>query len=204
MKPSLMAAVSVVSLSFAVSASAQTTPRAYVQGMAGPTFGTEASTVFAGGAGVRVGRSFEITGEVGRMQNVMPRSVQRQADTMAAELQAETGSSVSVKTRARAVYGTGAVRWLVPSRGAAHPYVGVTAGVAHVTPRASATVDGVSVGLDVGDESVTKPLVGVGGGVRVDMGSRVAMDLGYQYNRIFTREPAINTSRLIAGFLLKF
>jgi opacity protein-like surface antigen len=204
MKPSLIGAVSAVSLALAASTYAQNLPRAYVQGVAGPTFGTEASTVFAGGVGIRVGRSFQITGEIGRMQNVLPKSVQGEADALAAELQAETGSSVSVKTRARALYGTGGVRWLAPSRGPVHPYLGLTAGVAHVRPRVSATVDGVSLGVDVSDESMTKPLVGLGGGVTVDMGTRVAVELGYQYNRIFTPEPAIDTSRVVAAFLLRF
>jgi opacity protein-like surface antigen len=200
----LIGVVSAVSLAIAASTSAQTVSRAYVQAVAGPTFGTEASTVFAGGVGLRVGRSFQITGEIGRMQNVLPQSVQGEADALAAELQAETGSSVSVKARARALYGAGGVRWLVPARGQVHPYLGLTAGLAHVMPRVSATVDGVSLGVDVSDESMTKPLVGVGGGVTVDMGSRVAVELGYHYNRIFTQDPAINTSRIVGAFLLRF
>ncbi len=204
MKRSLTGAVALASLALAVSTSAQTVPRAYVQGLAGPTFGSEPSTVFAGGVGIGVGRSFQITGEVGRMQNVLPKSVQREADALAAELQLDTGSSVSVNARARALYLAGGVRWLVPARGLVHPYFGLTGGLAHVRPRVSATVDGVSLDVDVSDESMTKPLVGVGGGVTIDVGRGVAVELGYHFDRIFTPDPAINTSRVVGAFLLRF
>ena len=78
MKRLLMCAACVASIAYADPASAQDAPRAYIQGSAGPSFGTEASSVIAGGGGFRVGRSFEITGEVGRMRNVLPKSVHRE------------------------------------------------------------------------------------------------------------------------------
>jgi hypothetical protein len=32
----------------------------------------------------------------------------------------------------------------------------------------------------------------------------VAVELGYHYNRIFTQDPAIKTSRVVGAFLLRF
>lgn len=204
MKRLLMCAACVASIAYADPASAQDAPRAYVQGSAGPSFGTEASSVIAGGGGFRVGRSFEITGEVGRMRNVLPKSVQAEADLLADEMRAETGSAVSVNALARALYATGGVRWLIPSQGRVHPHVGISAGVARVTPRVRATVDGVTLAVDSSDESMTEPLMGLSGGVTVDAGRRLAIELGYHYNRIFTQDPVINTSRVMAAFLVKF
>jgi len=194
----------VASLALAVPAFAQVAPRVHVQGSAGPSFGTESSSVFAGGAGMRVGRWFQITGEVGRMRNVLPKPVKAVADALANELRAETGSAVSVNARASAMYATGGVRWLVPSRGAVHPYLGVTAGLARVTPHVNVAVEGVSLGSGGSDESMTEPLVGVGGGVTLDANSRLAFELGYHYNRIFTPDPAIETSRVMGALLVRF
>jgi opacity protein-like surface antigen len=193
----------VASLALAIPALAQTAPRGYVQGTAGMSFVTETSAVFAGGGGVRVG-SFEITGEVGHMRNVLPKSVQTEANALADELQTQTGFAVSVDARATALYATGGLRWVAPTSGRAHPYLGVSAGMAHVTPHVRATVEGVSAGEFGTDQSVTKPLLGVGGGMTVDVGRRLGVDLGYQYNRIFTPDPAVNTSRIAAAFLVRF
>lgn len=204
MKTLLVGAGCVASIALAVPALAQTAPRVFVQGTAGPSFGTESSSVFAGGAGMSVGRRFQLTGEVGRMRNVLPRSLQTEADSFADELSARTGSAVSVNASAAATYATGGLRWVAPSRGPVHPYLGVTAGLARVTPRLRTTVDGVSLGVGGGSESMTEPLVGVGGGVTIDAGSRFALELGYHYNRIFTQDPVINTSRLMGGFVVRF
>jgi opacity protein-like surface antigen len=183
---------------------AQTAPRAYVQGTVGPSFGTVASVVFAGGLGVRVGRGIHVTGEAGRMLNALPKSVQAEADALAEEMQTATGSAVSISARAPAVYATGGLRWSVPSQGVLHPYLGVSAGVARVTPRVRATVDGVSLETDGRDESMTEPLIGVCGGLTMDVGRRLAVDVGYHYNRVFTSEPVINTSRIVIGLLARF
>jgi hypothetical protein len=203
MKAFLVGAGCAMAIGMAVSASAQTAPRAYVQGAAGPSFGTESSSVFAGGIGMALGRSFQITAEIGQMRNVLPKALQSEANALADELRADTGSIVTVDARARAIYATGGLRWLVPSHGAVHPFLGLTAGIARVTPRALATVDGISVGIEA-DSTLTKPLVGGGGGFTVDVGQRLAVELGYHYNRIFTDSPSINTSRIMGAFLVKF
>jgi opacity protein-like surface antigen len=49
-------------------------------------------------------------------------------------------------------------------------------------------------------ESVTEPLLAIGGGVSIPLGQRFTADVGYRYLRIFTEDPRINTGTMTAGF----
>jgi opacity protein-like surface antigen len=46
--------------------------------------------------------------------------------------------------------------------------------------------------------------VGLGAGIELLAARRLGLEVGYQYNRIFTRDPDVNTHRLVAGLNVKF
>ena len=64
-------------LTTATGAAAQgaSSPRAFVGGLGGVTFGTATSSAIAGQVGVRISRDLFVIGEIGRMWDVTPSEV---------------------------------------------------------------------------------------------------------------------------------
>ncbi len=89
--------------------------RGFVRGLGGVSFGTETSSVFGAGAGFNVGPNIQITFEVGRFQNVLPREIKDQLDLLASLLTAEFGLPVTIDVKLPAVYGTAGLRWNFPA-----------------------------------------------------------------------------------------
>src|SRR5687767_34687 len=59
--------------------------RGFVRGLGGVTFGTaETSTIFGGGGGVNVGDGVQITGELGRIEDVLPEELRDELDSFSA------------------------------------------------------------------------------------------------------------------------
>ena len=130
---------------------------------------------FGGRVGFEVLPGVHVTGEFGRLSNVMP-------DLIATGL-GFTGNNL----KASAFYGEGGVRLLASPRSAVSPYVEGSAGVAHlqfgVNGLGSATDAIVRAALSFVDTS--DPIVGGGGGVLLH-GGPLQIDLGYRYKRILT------------------
>jgi len=130
---------------------------------------------FGGRVGLEVLPGVHVTGEFGRLSNVMP-------DLIATGL-GFTGNNL----KASAFYGEGGVRLLASPRSAVSPYVEGSAGVAHlqfgVNGLGSATDAIVRAALSFVDTS--DPIVGGGGGVLLH-GGPLQIDLGYRYKRILT------------------
>ena len=128
---------------------------------------------FGGRVGFEVLPGVHVTGEFGRLSNVMP-------DLIATGL-GFTGNNL----KASAFYGEGGVRLLASPRSAVSPYVEGSAGVAHlqfgVNGLGSATDAIVRAALSFVDTS--DPIVGGGGGVLLH-GGPLQIDLGYRYKRI--------------------
>ena len=173
--------------------------RGFVRGLAGVTFGTaETSSIFGGGGGVNIGPNLQITGEVGRISDVLPSEIQDQLNLLSTLFFVETGLPVNMDVTAPAFYGLGGVRFNIPMAGRVRPFVEGQVGVANISFDIDANVAGIDISREVEDEadlkSQTEFLLALGGGVNVPFTDSLGLDLGYRYGRIFTDDPAINTS----------
>jgi opacity protein-like surface antigen len=198
----LIAVSFAIGLVIASSASAQ--ERGVVQGVAGMTFGTETGAIFGGGFGVNVAPSVQITGEFGRMQNILPKWMQDEADEGARLVEDvvfiffDERVDVDVDARASAFYGMGGARFVAPTAGLVRPFVGGSVGFAHVTPSIGLALEGDDITQEAIDdgflerfESLSKLMMAFDGGVSVRAGRAVSIDIGYRYTRIFADPRAV-------------
>jgi hypothetical protein len=207
--------VAIFTISIAGPAAAQ--DRGFVQGIAGVTFGTEASSVIAGGVVIPVTPRFHIVGEIGRLQNIASKAVREDAERVEHAIEdafppGEEFDIVSDVT-SPAFYAMAGGRVVAPS-GRVRPFVGARAGFARVSPdiRLSFALDGSDVteqAIDAGfltadsTASTTSVLTGVGGGVTLDAGPSVSVEIGYTWLRVFS-DPATNLSRAYAAIGFRF
>jgi opacity protein-like surface antigen len=177
--------------------------RGFVRGLGGVTFGTaETSTIFGGGGGVNLGGGVQITGEVGRIEDVLPKELRDELDVVSALISLELGVLISVDATAPATYGLGGVRYTSPV-GRVRPFAEAQAGFAHISLDLDAEIAGLDLSKELEDEadleSGNEFLLGLGGGVTIMFTDTVGIDVGYRYGRIFTDEPAINTNAVYAA-----
>lgn len=196
-----LAVVLSVSLTLPAVTSAQ--DRGFVGALGGVTFVTETSSIFGAQTGGRIGPSMVIFGEIGRMQNVLPEDLQDDLDLAADFLALELGTAIRIDARVPAFYGLAGVRWTTNARLA--PFVEGAGGFARLSLDLDAQVDGLDVSslieeaLEDEDTEATKFLLAIGGGINARLSNRLRLDMGYRFNRIFTDDPAINTSQVYAA-----
>jgi opacity protein-like surface antigen len=184
-------------------------PRAYVAGLGGLTFGTETDATFGGEFGRQVSESLQVYGHLTRMQDTLPRYVNEELRTVSQALTTMTGVPWSFSAKAPAWLGVGGVRWTVPTAGRVRPYALGGAGFGHVRMKLSelslgdVTGDVLSTGyLSDDDMKTTKPLVEMGGGVQVPVGS-LYFDAGYRFSKLLDADD-FNISRAYAGIGARF
>ena len=199
----LMATVLVLAVS-AASAAAQPAPAGFVRGFGGVSFLSETGGVFGVSAGVHATRSIDLFGDVGRLTNMLPRTIQRDVDAAARQFGAFYGSPLTIDLKAPALYGLGGVRLSHTTAQRFKVFVEAGAGAARGTADITAVAGGVNVSDEVTSvlglkESVTKPLIALGGGVGIPLAGRLSLDLGYRFMRIFTEDPRIDTATMTAG-----
>jgi opacity protein-like surface antigen len=215
--PIIALAVVVLAVS---SASAQSqAPRGLVQGLGGVDRGTNLTTgSYEGTVGFEVARNIFITADFGRLQNVMPTTLQDNVNQTVAAASA-LDLSLTPVTTVPAWYGMGGVRVEAPVTRRLTPYVTGALGLARVSPTVafdymSGSGDGnlsqvptagaditsqvVSLGLFAPPTAERDAILGLGGGVSVGVARRVSVDLGYRYSRIFGNSP-INVSGAVFG-----
>ncbi|MEO8070853.1 MAG: hypothetical protein ABI652_05590, partial [Acidobacteriota bacterium] len=179
----------------------------FIGGISGVTFGTAMSSAVAGQFGIGIRPNLFVIGEVGRMQNVMPKDIRDQLDDAVDELEATSGLPVTVELSLPATYGFGGVRWV--SLGQIAPFIEAGAGVGHIALNVKrAQVLGQDFTDEIKDElgsdaSETKFLFAVGGGVTASLGRATSIDAGYRFTRIETEGPAINASMLYVGIKVR-
>jgi len=182
--------------------------KGFVRGLGGLTFGTETSSIIGGGVGFNVGRVVQITAEIGRMQNVMPKALQEEFDLVSDLLSTELGVPITLDARVPALYFSGGIRANVPTSSRVKPFVEVQAGVASISADFDAEVAGIDVSNELDNEldleSESKFLFAIGGGISTALSQNTAVDIGYRYTRIATEDPAINASALYAAFRWMF
>lgn len=208
MRPTALVIMSFLVL--APAAYAQEPHRGYLQGVGGVTFGTEPSHIFGGAAGISLGPRVQVIVEIGRMGDVLPRSVRRDINDAFREIGETEGVDISANVKARATYLAVGARINAPARGRIAPFATLVVGSARISPKLGFRIEGVDVTPsdelleEAGVTSGREPLLGVGGGVEIAIHRRLGVELGYQYNRIFTEDPAINTHRALTGINVKF
>jgi hypothetical protein len=181
----------------------------FVGGLGGVTFGTVSSGAVAARAGLPIGSNLSVIFEVGRMQNVMPSAFADDIELLEDLISLEAGVPVTLDVSIPATHGFVGLRY--QGRGAAvMPFVEGGFGFA----RLSASVNEITImGIDFGelvedelgeDVNATKALLALGGGVRVPVSGAVSLDAGYRYTRIFTEDPAINSSMVYAAINFSF
>ena len=204
-------------LTTATGAAAQgaSSPRAFVGGLGGLTFGTETSGAIAGQVGVRISRDLFVIGELGRMWDVTPSEVSDEIETGIDFLE-QQGIPVNLEFTVPAFYGFGGMRWAQSGR-RVNPFVEGGVGFARLTGEVSGTVGGVNVDdfleefdSELGDFSSNEVLIAFGGGANIRLTATVSLDAGYRYTHIFVDdsvsvdEPTVNTSMVYAAVKIRF
>ena len=189
----------------ATTASAQ--ERGYVLGVGGFTFQSEVSGLFGGEFGVYVHPAVAVYGQIGRMINILPKSIQDDLDDAAQELTFLTGDRWEFDGKLPATYFGGGVRFIVPTQSAVRPYILGGIGVANL----KASIKEIDFGevlddlidagyVDEDDVRGTRFAFEFGGGVAIPVGSRVQLDAGYRFMRVSD----VNVSRFVGGFGARF
>ena len=203
LRPSIVA---ILFMALAGVPSAHAQNGAFVGGLAGITFASETSSVFAAQAGGRVARQLFVFGEFGRMQNVLPDEAQDDLDAAAAFLETQLGTTVDLDVRVPAIYGLAGIRWGPEDRIA--PFLEAGVGFARLSVDLTAEVAGIDVTDEVEDQlqsedlEVTEFLLAFGGGLNARLTERMRLDVGYRYNRVFTDDPTVSVNMAYAA--LKF
>jgi hypothetical protein len=172
-------ALTLAALWIPAAADAQTRTSSVV-GFGGMTFGTTAvDSAFGGGIAVSLGDHVQLIGEVGRIRNVMPSTLDTVFDLL------------PIGLRTSALTGEGGVRFL-SGRGPVRGYVEGTAGAARLSTRLSGATGIADAAVNAGLQflDTTQPLVGAGGGV-ILQGGPLVVDLGYRYKRILDTGPSL-------------
>lgn len=203
--------------------------RGYIVGFGGASFTDVSSPFFGATVGVNIGSDFQVTGEVGHMMDVTAPFTNEDINAVETALNLN-GMNTAFSTKVPTTYVTGGGRWLVPTNSATRPYVMGSAGVALLRPEPELSLTYLGVDLApyfrkeqafttaFADEN--RPLISVGGGVKVDVGRHIVVDVAYRYSRIFiqeeylqfpealnsspTQHSGININRVYAGFGYQF
>lgn len=194
-----------VCLVFASSVEAQN--KGYVQGVGGLTFQSEVSGLVGGEFGVNVTPSVQIYGQVGRMINILPKSIQDDLDDAAQELTLLTGDVWEFDGKVPATYFGGGVKFLISTQAPVWPYVLGGVGFANM----KGSIKEVDLGeilddlvdagyIDEDDVKGTEFAYEFGGGIVIPLGTRMQADAGYRFMRVSD----INVSRFVGGFGVRF
>jgi hypothetical protein len=180
-----------------------------VRGFGGVSFLSDPGAVLGATVAIRLSPNLEAIGDVGRLTNMLPVKIQRDLDGFASEMGTYYGAPLTIDGRAPAIYAFGGLR---ARRTIGHRmtlFIDGGAGVA----RGWSRIRAVAGGVDVSPEVVTalhikrseqQPLVSIGGGVGIPLTTRLGLDLGYRYMRIFTEDPRINIGTMTGGFSWRF
>ena len=204
----------------------------YVEGLGGFAVSASAPTasVRAGNAGVEAGIGIaphlQLFANAGRYNDLSPGTVQQTLTDTTTALASNDALDVVGSARMPAKYMTGGLRWEVPVRGRASPFVLGGMGFARLTPTLSFIyTDGT---LPNADPSMSPPAVGadvtqpielaglfsqpapstefmttLGGGVDVNVAKHWTVDSAYRFSRIAADTP-LHAQGLTFGFGYRF
>jgi opacity protein-like surface antigen len=188
---------------------AQSVERGFVRALIGATVGAGPGAVFGGTVGFKTSEKIHILGEFGRMTNILPSKVADDVDVAAAIAANGLGGKHSSSASARATYGLVGARYNLGVVSGAQTFLEVGGGAANVKSVVSALIRG-SEELQ-GDISnlvttpftsstpATKGAMMIGGGIILGVTEHTAVEAGYRYMRVFTKNPGINASKIYGG-----
>jgi opacity protein-like surface antigen len=190
-----------------VATSSHAQDKGYVQGVGGLTFQSEVSGLFGGEFGVNITRDVQIYGQVGRMINILPKSIQDDLDDAAQSLTVLTGDRWQFDGKIPATYFGGGVKLLIPTGARVRPFV--IAGVGAATLKAS--IKEIDLGeilddlidegfIDEEDVRGTEFAFEFGGGLSIPVGVRMQIEGGYRLMRI----SSVNVSRFVGSVGVRF
>ena len=172
--------VSLALLAIAAPVRAQDAP-GVLQGIVAMTSTNDRNPSFGVALGGRAGW-MEITGEGGRMQNVVPKDLQN----IVRQMQQAAGINDPLATvRVPAYYGLVSLK-VVPSRGVIRPFVTAGGGLARLNPELRSGAVQVTLPGVFPPRKSTKALLAAGAGLRFGFGRNLAIDGGYRYSRIYS------------------
>jgi opacity protein-like surface antigen len=145
-----------------------------VQGIVGMTNTTTTQPFVAGSLGGKIGW-FEVNGEFGKMQDILPPSVHDQIVAVA-------GPNVVAKVPA--VYGLVNLR-IAPTSGVIRPFVSAGMGAVQLRPQLSANAAPVAEALYPTDTR-TKAALALGAGLEIGISRVLVIDGAYRYFRIYS------------------
>ena len=184
------------------------TPRAYVEGAAGLSTITGATTGQATGeVGIRVAPRVVLFGNVGRMRDAQSTALQTSVND-AITAMAATNLTATATVRNPAWYSLGGARIDLSNRSPITPYVFGALGFAHLAPTTKflyssgptltgndavtgddITADVVANGLFTTPAAKTGLMLRTGGGVQVPLGKYLLGNVGYSVSRISATTP---------------
>jgi opacity protein-like surface antigen len=197
-------------------AAAQAAPpeKLFVRPLVGATIGAGPGALLGASVGLKLTPKAQIVGEFGRMTNIMPASVVDDVDVAAALVADARGGKHSSAATATANYGMVGLRHALRDVSGAQTYLEIGAGAARVRSRVSAQIRGSeTLQGDISDLVVTpftqstpatKTMMSVGGGIILGITRTLAVEVGYRYARVFTKNPGINMSNLVGGLRFGF
>lgn len=198
-----MRTIVLATLAVAVLSSNALAQEAQTYGLAstGLTLGNTSAVAVGAELGTSVGEHLQIYATAGYHKDLLPRSAADMLDAFA---------DAGLTMRAPAFLVSTGARYLIRGPSGVTPYVSGGVGAAKLQLKATlqgfgeVTDDLVEAGyLTTDDVTVKKPLVEVGAGVAVPLGSTLQLDLGYKYIKIIGEE-RFGVSRLAIGVGVRF
>jgi len=176
-----------------------------VRGLGGVTFTGATGAIFSGAVGMGVGRHVVIFGEVGRLTNVTPGSLQDLIDQALADNVGDV--SVDLTLKLHSTFYLAGARFVLMTKGRIRPLVEVGAGLAHLTASVSLIVDGEDFTQELRDFaeqsdvslSANQLILMFGGGVTCRLTPHTSVDVGYRLMLIATEDPSVKANTVYAA-----
>jgi opacity protein-like surface antigen len=201
-------------------ASAQSAPASrdsgYIEVVAQSAFSNVTSQSYGIEGGFTIHSNLQIFAEGGQIKSVTTDDFNAAAQTVAGAI-SRTQTSVGFTAKEPATFFDAGIRYIFGSGARTQPYVLAGVGAATVKRNATFTVAGADVtsslsqpqygaivlGSDVSG-SETKPMLVVGGGLAIPIGSVLNIDLQARFGDIFTSDKSITVFRVGVGLGVRF
>ena len=169
------------------------TQHGYLVGFGGAASTQVTSPYFGGSLGVNLTQDLQLTFEMSRAQDMLADFTKEDLGIVDREVSALAGMPWTSSVKMPTNFYTGGLRYLLPVGGPARPYVAASGGVAHMSPKATFTLNGIDVTTPMFEQNLikttfreeTRPLASLSGGVAFKVAPHLTFDLGYRYSRIF-------------------
>jgi opacity protein-like surface antigen len=177
-------------------AQSQGDQRGYITGFGGAGSTTEVTAPFFGGSvGVNVTPNLQITGDFGRMQDVLAHFTREDLSLADKSLTSDTNLTSKSTVKMPTNFVSGGIRLRAANNWAVQPYVLAHAGIAHMSPKPTFTLQGLDITSTVMADPYTsgvfreetRPMATFGGGVTAVLMRHVQVDVGYKYSGIFIK-----------------